>query len=55
MAAAAAAVPADELADAADRLRPWALSGATRTGLKQSPGLLDEVRRGLAGATQLRS
>ena len=34
----------DELADAADRLRPWALSGATRTGLKQSPGLLDDLR-----------
>ena len=44
VAAARAAVPADELADAADRLRPWALSGATRTGLKQSPGLLDDLR-----------
>jgi undecaprenyl-diphosphatase len=44
VAAAWAAVPADELAGAADRLRPWALSGATRTGLKQSPGLLDDLR-----------
>lgn len=44
VAAARAAVPAGELADAADRLRPWALSGATRTGLKQSPGLLDDLR-----------
>ena len=44
VAAARAAVPAGELADAADRLRPWALSGATRAGLKQSPGLLDDLR-----------
>ena len=44
VAAAWAAVPADPLADAADRLRPWALSGATRTGLKLSPGLLDDLR-----------
>jgi glycosyltransferase 2 family protein len=33
---------------AADRLRPWALSGATRTALKERAGLLDEVRRALA-------
>jgi undecaprenyl-diphosphatase len=44
VAAARAAVAPRELADAADRLRPWALSGATRTGLKQSPGLLDNLR-----------
>ena len=42
--AARAAVPPGELADAADRLRLWALSGATRTGLKQTPGLLDDLR-----------
>jgi undecaprenyl-diphosphatase len=29
---------------AADRLRPWALSGATRTAHKQHPGLLDELQ-----------
>jgi undecaprenyl-diphosphatase len=44
VAAARAAVTPAELADAADRLHPWALSGATRTGLKQSPGLLDDLR-----------
>ncbi len=29
---------------AADRLHPWALSGATRAALKQRPGLLDDLR-----------
>ncbi len=33
------------LSDALDRLHPWALSGATRTGLKEEQGLLDELRR----------
>ena len=50
VAAARAAVAADDLADAADRLRLWALSGATRTGLKQSPGLLDDLRARLQAA-----
>ena len=50
-----AALSAKELAAAAGRLHLWALSGATRTGLKERAGLLDEVRRGLAGASQLRS
>jgi glycosyltransferase 2 family protein len=44
VAAARAAVAPGDLADAADRLRLWALSGATRTGLKQTPGLLDDLR-----------
>jgi glycosyltransferase 2 family protein len=35
------------LGDALDRLHPWALSGATRTGLKARHGLLDELRRGV--------
>ncbi len=32
------------VATALDRLKPWALSGATRTGLKQNPALLDDLR-----------
>jgi undecaprenyl-diphosphatase len=41
------------LGEALDRLHPWALSGATRTGLKGRNGLLDDLRRevGLATAT----
>jgi hypothetical protein len=41
------------LGDALDRLRPWALSGATRAGLKERHGLLDELRRevGMAAGT----
>jgi undecaprenyl-diphosphatase len=35
---------------AADRLRPWALSGATRSALKERSGLLDEVRAACASA-----
>ena len=31
-----------------DRLQLWALSGATRTALKQQPGLLDDLRARLA-------
>ena len=41
---AAATADAETLARAANRLRPWALSGATRTAMKAQPGLLDEVR-----------
>jgi undecaprenyl-diphosphatase len=33
------------LSRAVERLRPWALSGATRTAHKARPGLLDELRR----------
>jgi glycosyltransferase 2 family protein len=39
------AVGPDALASALDRLHPWALSGATRTGLKDEQGLLDHLRR----------
>lgn len=35
------------LSRARDRLRPWALSGATRAAMKQQPGLLDDIRRRL--------
>jgi len=33
------------LSDALERLHPWALSGATRTGMKERRGLLDDLRR----------
>jgi undecaprenyl-diphosphatase len=42
--AASAAIGPVALATALDRLRPWALSGATRTGLKENPALLDDIR-----------
>jgi len=45
LATAREAVGAVTLGDALDRLHPWALSGATRTGLKERHGLLAEVRR----------
>jgi undecaprenyl-diphosphatase len=35
------------LAQALDRLHPWALSGATRTALRDRPGLLDSLRDGI--------
>ena len=38
------------LAAARERLHPWSLSGASRTALKQQPGLLEELRAGLAPA-----
>lgn len=41
-------VDAPTLARAVDRLRPWALSGATRSALKERRGLLPELRRELA-------
>ena len=37
-----------ELATAADRLAPFALSGATRTGMKERSGLLDDLRSEVA-------
>jgi undecaprenyl-diphosphatase len=40
-----AGVGPDAVASALDRLHLWALSGATRTGLKESKGLLDDLRR----------
>ncbi len=41
---AAASVDSATLGQAVDRLHLWALSGATRTGLKANPGLLDQLR-----------
>jgi undecaprenyl-diphosphatase len=38
------------LAAARDRLHPWALSGASRTALKERPGLLDDLRARLVSA-----
>jgi glycosyltransferase 2 family protein len=43
-----ASVDAATLAAARDRLQPWSLSGASRTALKQQPGLLDDLRARLA-------
>ena len=48
VAPALATVDHDTLTRAVARLQPWALSGATRTALKQRPGLLDDLRRRLA-------
>ena len=48
VASAHAAVGAAALAGALDRLHPWALSGATRTGLKARAGVLDDLRRQVA-------
>ena len=44
VAAAVTAVGADAVAGAASRLRPYALSGATRTAFAARRGLLDELR-----------
>ena len=44
------AVDTSTLSQALDRLRPWALAGATRTTLKSRAGLLDDVRTRLAAA-----
>jgi glycosyltransferase 2 family protein len=44
VAPAIATVDAGTRAAAVDRLHPWALSGATRTALKEQPGLLDDLR-----------
>ncbi|MET0904007.1 MAG: hypothetical protein ABWZ52_12260 [Acidimicrobiales bacterium] len=43
-----ASVDAATLAAARDRLQLWALSGASRTALKERPGLLDDLRARLA-------
>jgi len=48
VAQAAAAVDRARLVHALDRLRHWALSGATRTALKARPGLLDDLRHRLS-------
>jgi undecaprenyl-diphosphatase len=47
---AAASVDGATLLRARDRLRPWALSGATRTALKSQPGLVAELRSRLTDA-----
>ena len=47
---AVATVDRATLSQAHDRLRPWALGGATRTALKARPGLLDDTRGQLASA-----
>jgi undecaprenyl-diphosphatase len=49
VARARAAVGPAGLAAAAPRLRPWSLSGATRTALKAQPGALDDLRRRVQG------
>jgi glycosyltransferase 2 family protein len=41
------------LGDAMERLHPWALSGATRTGLKERHGLLDELRHQVDTAAEV--
>jgi hypothetical protein len=38
------AVGVEVLVDALERLHPWALSGATRSGMKERRGLLDDLR-----------
>jgi hypothetical protein len=44
-------VGAAAVASSLDRLHPWALSGATRTGLKESKGLLDDLRSRVTAAS----
>ena len=51
---AVASVDRATLTRALDRLRPWALGGATRTALKARPGLLDELRSRVARCRQQR-
>lgn len=51
VASAAAAIGADTLRTALPRLRPGFLSGATRSGLAASDGLLDDLRAAVAGAS----
>jgi hypothetical protein len=45
-----ATVDPETLAAARGRLHLWALSGASRTALKERPGLLDDLRARLAPA-----
>jgi undecaprenyl-diphosphatase len=54
VAAAVAELGPDVVATAAARLQPWALSGATRTNLKERPGLLDELRTRVVGLAETR-
>ena len=55
VASAVARVEPHRLAQAVERLHPWALSGATRTAQKQRPGLLDDLRRRGAVAAGVRA
>jgi hypothetical protein len=48
---AAATVGPGGLRGVVERLHPWALSGATRSALKEQPRLLDEVRAAIDAAT----
>jgi glycosyltransferase 2 family protein len=48
VAEATAALGADALRGALDRLHPWALSGATRTALQGDAGVLDDLRARIA-------
>jgi len=54
LAAAVAELGPEIAATAAARLQPWALSGATRTNLRQRPGLLDELRARVAATDPMR-
>ena len=45
-----ASVDPATLAAARERLQLWALSGASRTALKEQPGLIDDLRARLAPA-----
>jgi glycosyltransferase 2 family protein len=47
VAAASRTTDAATLTQAMERLRPWALSGATRTAYKQNPKLMDDLRHQL--------
>jgi len=49
--AAVLAVGSDALRSARGRLRPWALSGATRRALADRPGLLDDIRHRMGTAS----
>ena len=55
VALAAGAVDGATLLRARDRLRPWALSGATRAALKSQPGLVADLRSRLAVAAAVPS
>ena len=54
VAQAVAAVDPATLSRARDRLRRWALAGATRTALKSRPGFLDELRSRLTDSPRRR-
>jgi undecaprenyl-diphosphatase len=49
VAGAATAIGPAAVRSALPRLRPWALSGATRASLKQDAGLLDDLRARIEG------